>query len=52
MKIHPVGEKLFHADRLTNGWMDMTKLIAFQNLANTATKGWTDQLDPKTMCKI
>ena len=32
MKIPPVGAELFHADGLTDGWIDMTKLIvAFRN---------------------
>jgi hypothetical protein len=38
MKIHPVGAKLFHADR--RAWRtDMTKLtVAFRNFANAAKK--------------
>ena len=36
MKIRPVGDELFHADRQTDGETDMTKLIvAFCNFANT-----------------
>ena len=33
----PVGAGLFHADRLTDGQTDMTKLvIVFRNFANTS----------------
>jgi len=35
MKIRSVGAKYFHADRQTERWTDMTKLIvAFRNCAN------------------
>jgi hypothetical protein len=35
MKIRPVGAEMFHADRYTDGQIDMTKLIiAFLNFAN------------------
>jgi hypothetical protein len=35
MKIRPVGDELFHADRGTNGRTDITKLVvAFRNFAN------------------
>jgi hypothetical protein len=35
MKIHPVGDELFHADRWTDGQTNMTKLIfAFRNFTN------------------
>jgi hypothetical protein len=34
MKIRPVGAELFHVDRRTDEWTDMTKLIvAFRNFA-------------------
>ena len=35
MKIHPVGDELFHADIWTDGQTNMKKLIvAFSNFAN------------------
>jgi len=35
MKIGPLGADLFHADRRTDGWTDLTMLIvAFLNFAN------------------
>jgi hypothetical protein len=35
MKILPVETELFHADRRTDGWTDMTKLIVpFRNFVN------------------
>jgi hypothetical protein len=35
MKIRPVGAKLFHEDRRTDGRTDMTKLmVTFRNIAN------------------
>jgi hypothetical protein len=38
MKIRPVGADLLHADRLTDGWTDMTKLtVAFLNFAKAPT---------------
>jgi len=41
MKTHPVGTKLFHMDRQTNGRTDMTKLmVAFCNCANAPNKKW------------
>jgi len=31
-----MGAELFHADRRTDGWIDMTRLlVAFRNFANT-----------------
>ena len=34
MKIRPVGAELFRADRRTDGWADMTKLlVAFRERA-------------------
>ena len=39
MKIHPVETELLHADRRTDVWTDITKLIvAFRNFANGTTK--------------
>ena len=36
MEIHPVGAKLFHPDRQTDGQTDMTKQkVALHNFANT-----------------
>jgi hypothetical protein len=35
IKIRPVGTELFHAERSTDGWTDMTNLIvAFRNFPN------------------
>ena len=35
MEIRPVGAEVFHADRQTGGWTDMTKLIVtFCNFAH------------------
>ena len=35
MKIRPVAAELFHADKLTDGRADMTKLtVIFRNFAN------------------
>jgi len=43
MKIRPVGAELFHADRQTDSWTDMTELIAhFQNFANAPKKQQAD----------
>jgi len=40
MKIRPVGADLLHADRLTDGWTDVTKLtVAFRNFAKAPTHG-------------
>jgi hypothetical protein len=39
MKIRLVGAELLNADGRTDGWMDMTKLIAaFYNFANAPKK--------------
>ena len=39
MKVSPVGAELFHADRLTDRRIDVTKLIAaFRNFANAFNK--------------
>ena len=39
MKIHPVGAKLFHADRRTDRQTDMMKLIvAFRDFAKASNK--------------
>ena len=38
MKIRPVGDELFHADRQTDGQTDMTELIfTFRNFAKAPT---------------
>jgi len=40
MIIRPVEAELFHADKRTDGRIDMTKLIvAFRNFANAPKKG-------------
>ena len=37
MKIRPVGDELFHADRGTDGRTDVTKLmVAFRNFSNAS----------------
>jgi len=39
MAIHPVGAKLLHADRQTDGQTDMTKLkVTFCNFVNMLKK--------------
>jgi hypothetical protein len=39
-KINPVGGKMFHTDRQTDGQKDMMKLIvAFRNFANAPKNG-------------
>jgi hypothetical protein len=35
MKIHPVGTELFHEDRRTDRWTDVTKpIVAFRNFTS------------------
>jgi len=39
MNIRLVGAELFHTDRRTHGWTDMTKLVvAIRNFANARKK--------------
>jgi hypothetical protein len=44
-KIRLVGAELFHVDRRTDGWIDMTKLIVFLAILRTClkTKFWKTQ---------
>jgi hypothetical protein len=45
MKIRPAEAELFHADRQTDGQMDMTELIiAFRNFASAPKKGTAKSL--------
>jgi len=45
MKIHPVGDELFHADGGTDGQTNTTKLIvAFRNFAKAHKIGWRKSL--------
>ena len=41
MKIRPERAELLYADRRTDGWTDMTKLmVAFRNFATAPKKIW------------